>query len=281
MKLSPRYDGPSILSFDGRADDQLAPVTRQRRRMETMLGTLADDEWQSPTRCEGWTIQDVISHLVTVNSFWETSVTAGLGGEPTRFLATFDPAAHPALMVDGMRALSPQEVFDQFVATNDKFLGAVAALDEAGWSTLAETPAGHVPIRLLAAHALWDSWVHERDIAVPFGLTPEVEPDEVRSCLRYAAALGPALALTRGAPLAGEFAVVAGEPATNFVLEVGESVAVRDREATADAPCLRGGGVELVEALSIRAPLPADAPEAWYRVLEGLATTFDAELETR
>ena len=144
----------------------------------------------------------------------------------------------------------------------------------------AESPAGHVPIRLLAYHALWDSWVHERDIALPLGLAPEVEPDEVRSCLRYAAALGPALALGHGQSIVGEFAVCAREPAASFVLEVGETVAVRDGDTTTDAPCLRGGGVELVEALSIRAPLPADTPEEWYRVLNGLATTFDAELET-
>jgi uncharacterized protein (TIGR03083 family) len=281
MKLTPRYDGPPILSFDGRADDQLAPVTRQRRRMEVLLGSLSDDEWQSPTRCEGWTIQDVISHLVTVNSFWETSVTAGLAGEPTRYLATFDPAAHPPLMVDGMRGLSSREVFDQFVSTNDGFLGAVATLDESGWSALAESPAGQVTVRLLAHHALWDAWVHERDIALPLGRTPDVEPDEVRSCLRYAAALGPALAVTKGESILGEFAVAATDPVANFVVEIGESVAVRDCETRTDAPCLRGGGVELVDALSIRGSLPDDTPAEWYRVLSGLATTFDAEVETR
>jgi uncharacterized protein (TIGR03083 family) len=281
MKLSPRYDGPPILTFDGPADDQLAPVTRQRRRMEAMLAALADDEWGAPTRCDGWTIQDVISHLVTVNSFWETSVTAGLGGEPTRYLATFDPAAHPPLMVDGMRALSPHEVFDQFVSTNDGFLGAIGLLDESGWSTFAESPAGHVSIRLLAHHALWDAWVHERDIALPLGLTPPVEPDEVRSSLRYAAALGPALALSQGVSIAGEFAVVARDPDARFVVAVDESVSVRDGATATDAPCLRGGGAELVEALSIRAPLPVGTPAEWYDVLNGLASTFDAELETR
>jgi uncharacterized protein (TIGR03083 family) len=281
MKLSPRYDGPPILSFDGPAADQLAPVTRQRRRMETLLAALGDDEWQSATRCEGWTIQDVISHLVTVNSFWETSVNAGLAGEPTRYLATFDPAAHPPLMVDGMRALSPHEVFDQFVSTNDGFLGAIAALDEAGWSALAESPAGHVPIRLLAHHALWDAWIHERDIALPRGNTPAVEADEIRSCLRYAAALAPALALGHETAHLGAYAVAADDPEERFLVEVGESVSVRDVASTNGAPCLHGDAVDLVEALSIRAPLPADAPDEWYRVLNGLATVFDSDLDPR
>ena len=38
--------------------------------------------------------------------------------------------------------------------------------------------------------------------------------------------------------------------------------------------------VELVEALSLRAPLPADTPVEWRGVLNGLETVFDAEPAT-
>ena len=64
-------------------------------------------------------------------------------------------------------------------------------------------------------------------------------------------------------------------------MEVGESVSVRDVASTDGAPCLHGDAVDLVEALSIRAPLPADAPDEWYRVLNGLATVFDSDLDPR
>jgi uncharacterized protein (TIGR03083 family) len=276
VKLSPRYDLPPILSFDGPADDQFDPVARQRRRMEGLLAGLGDDQWQSATRCEGWTVQDVVSHIVTVNGFWAASVRAGLDGAPTRLLATFDPAAHPPLMVDGMRALSCRDVFDQFVASNDEFLGVLVGLDEHGWSVLAESPPGHVSIRMLAHHALWDAWVHERDIALPLGLTPPVEPDEVRSCLRYSAALGPAFALTSGSPFVGELAVSARVPDATFTVEIAESVIVRDEPSPAGVACLCGDAVELVEGLSVRAPLPTDTPAEWNRVFNGLATVFDA-----
>jgi uncharacterized protein (TIGR03083 family) len=276
VKLSPRYDGPPILEIDGPPGDQGVPVARQRRRMETLLAALTDDEWRSPSRCAGWSIQDVISHLVTVNGFWEASVRAGLAGTPTQMLANFDPAAHPPLMVEGMRALTPREVFDQFVASNDGFLGALAELDDSGWSMLAESPPGHVSIRVLAFHAIWDSWIHERDIALPLGQQPPEEPDELRSCLQYAAAIGPALTITDGHVSAGPLAVAAIDPEIRFRLEVGESVFVSRAAAPADAPCLRGSAVDLIEALSVRVPLPADAPAEWHRLLRGLATVFDA-----
>ncbi len=279
MKLTPRYDGPPIISIAGLPDDQRAPVLRQRRRLEATLADLSIEDWRSASRCDGWTVQDVVAHVVGVNAFWQGSVLAGLAGTPTRVLAGFDPAATPTLMVEPMRALTPAEVLDQFVLSNDAFLGTIAELDEPAWSMLAESPAGHVPIRLLAQHALWDCWVHERDIALPLGLTPAVEPDELLSCLRYAAALSPAFAISSGSTSVGVFAVEASNPELRFGLEVGESVAVSEGLAARDAPCLRGAAVELVEALSLRAPLPPSAPTEWRQLLSGLATAFDSELE--
>jgi uncharacterized protein (TIGR03083 family) len=279
MKLAPRYDGPVVLVIDDTPDSQLVPVTRQRRRFQAMLAELTDDQWAHASRCDGWTARDVVVHLVTVNEFWNLSVVAGAAGEPTRVLAGFDPAATPPLLVDTMRALSPGEVLDRFVATNDAFLAALAALTTDEWSMPAESPPGHVPIRLLAQHALWDSWVHERDVALPLGITPAIEPDEVASCLRYAAALSPALALTVGRVAAGGdgLAVEATDPPVRFVLDVGDSVSLRDAPFDHDAPCLRGDAVEMTEALSLRAPMAPDAPMEWTRVRGGLEAAFDAE----
>jgi uncharacterized protein (TIGR03083 family) len=280
MKLSPRYDAPPILSMEGMVDDQRVPVLHQRARLAATLVGLTDEQWRSASRCDGWTVQDVVAHLVGVNAFWRSSVSAGLAGTPTRVLDGFDPAATPPLMVGPMRTLTPAEVLDQFVSSNDALIEAIAALDDTGWSMLAETPAGHVPIRLLAQHALWDSWVHERDIALPLGLTPAVEPEEVLSCLRYAAALSPGFAISSGRACGGAFSVETSDPESRFWLEIGESVAVREGSGPHDAPCLRGGALELAEALSLRAPLPRSAPAEWRRQLAGLAAAFDSELET-
>jgi len=276
VRVSPRYDGPPIISIAGPLDDQLAPLLRQRRRLEAMLVDLDDDDWSSASRCDGWSVQDVVAHLVGVNLFWDASVRGGLAGAPTQVLAGFDPATTPALMVAAMRELAPKETLAQFVTSNDKFLNVVTDLDDAGWEALAESPAGHVPIRLVAHHALWDCWIHERDIALPLGSTPPAEPDEVASCLRYAAAVSPALAIGSGHTLAGRFAVEATDPTMCCLLSVGESVVVRDDSAPAEVPCLRGDAVTLVDALTIRAPMPPAAPPEWLGLLEGLETAFTA-----
>lgn len=276
MILVPRYDGPTILAVDGPPNDQLAPLTRQRRRMQAMLAELADHEWMFASRCAGWTVRDVVAHLVGVNSFWHRSVIAGLAGTPTRVLGGFDPATTPPMMVDWMSSLTPHEVLAEFVSTSEAFLGAVAELTDESWAAVAESPAGLVPIRLLAQHALWDCWVHERDIAVPLGILTPGEPDELRSCLQYAAAVSPVLGIGLGRSCEGVYAVDATEPDIRFVLNVAQSVSVGDGTAAADVPCLRGDAVALIEALSLRGPMPASTPIEWSQLLTGLATAFDA-----
>src|SRR4051794_18050788 len=228
MQLSPRYDGPLILVLDGPPDAAHEPAVRQRRRLEAVLTGLAPEDWARPSRCEGWTVQDVVSHLVTVNGFWAISVRSGARGEPTRYLAAFDPVATPELLVDATRGQTPESMLEGFIASNDDFIGALDELDAAGWTALAEAPPGHVPISRLAEHALWDCWVHERDVMLPLGLEPEVEADEVRVSLRYGAALSPAFALSSGAAEAAVFAVDPTDLVPAFVLDVDTEVSVRD-----------------------------------------------------
>jgi uncharacterized protein (TIGR03083 family) len=275
MRVTPRYDGPVILEIDGRLDDQLVPVTRQRRRFLAMLAELTDDQWRAPTRCDGWNAQDVAAHLVGVDGFWRMSIAAGLAGAPTQVLTNFDPASTPALLIEPMRTLPPSEVLGQLVAAVDAFLDLLASLDDAGWATPAETPPGYLPARLLAHHALWDCWVHERDIALPLGLAPAVEADEVAASLRYASALSPGFLINDGPGCEGRFAIDAHDPDIRFWLEVdGSTVHVHDGAAPDGTPCLRGDAVALTEALSIRGPLPDDAPSEWHDLIGGLATAF-------
>jgi hypothetical protein len=52
---------------------------------------------------------------------------------------------------------------------------------------------------------------------------------------------------------------------------------VSDDLAPPGVPCLRGDAVALVEALTIRAPMPPTTPPEWLELLDGLATAFTAE----
>ncbi len=148
------------------------------------------------------------------------------------------------------------------------------SLDEADWSATAEAPPGHLSISAVTHHALWDSWIHERDVLMPLGLAPDEEPDEVTAALRYAAALGPAFAVERKTGASGVLAMQATDPEVSLVVEIGDRAAVRSGTAEADL-VLRGDAVDLLEALSRRRPLDAEVPAAAAWMLDGVAEVFE------
>jgi uncharacterized protein (TIGR03083 family) len=274
MQLTPRYEGAPVLAFDPAPGDPSIPLLRQRRRLGAMLATLDDSQWAAPSRCAGWTCRDVVRHLVTVNSFWMASVEAGRRGEPTRYLTDFDPVATSAQLVGAARDGTTAELLGSYLATTDALATAFAGLDGDGWELLAEAPPGHVSLAAVALHALWDGWVHERDIALPLGLDVVVEPDEVAGSLRYVVGLGPALLATTGSERTGVFAVRAVDPDVDLVVDVGTQVVVRDGRLDGGTTTLTGGGADLLESFSLRsAPPTLPDPEAW--MLAGLARAFD------
>ena len=280
MQLAPHYGSEPILTLDGDPASIAVPAIRQLRRLAATLATFTDEQWAHPSRCEGWTTRDVILHLTPTNSYWALSVGAGLRGEPTRFLGTFDPVASPAQMVAAASPASNAEVLAAYTASVDTWAGVLASVTGDQWNAPAEAPPGHISVSAVAHHALWDSWVHERDIMLPLGLPTDEQPDEVAACLRYAAALGPALAACHGRTDQGVLAVEpTGCTATPFEVAVTDRVRVRPRGDTATVPAadlvLAGDSVQLLEAFSVRAPLPELPPTATWLV-NGLRETFDA-----
>lgn len=275
MQLSPRYDGAPIVSFAPPTADPSVPMLRQRRRLEAVLATFDDGDWSAPTRCEGWSARDVVSHLVTTNQFWTVSVTSGLAGNPTQYLAQFDPVATPAQLVESSRAQPPAEVLAALIESDEALASALTGVGGSGWATTVEAPPGHVTLHSMVLHALWDSWIHERDILVPRGEEQVVEDDEVAAALEYGVALGPAFLASTGSERAGLLAVQATDPEVQLVVELGPTVAVRPGAAPDGTPVLRGPSAELVDALSFRTPLPHPLDEADQWLLGDLAEVFD------
>ena len=107
-------------------------------------------------------------------------------------------------------------------------LGPVVALVGRGWAAPGVSPVGHVRMRALAHHALWDSWIHERDIAMPLGLPLTEDAEEMELILRYAVGLSPSFHASIGADKTGVLAVEATEPDLSLVVRAGLCVLVSE-----------------------------------------------------
>ncbi len=274
MQLNPHYGADPILVLEGDPTAILVPTVRQRQRLAATVSEFTDAEWAHPSRCAGWSSRDVIVHLDGTNFFWTQSIAGGLRGEPTRFLATFDPVTSPALSVAQSQDMSLSEVRDRFVESTKTLVALLESLGADDWTLLAEAPPGHVGISAVAHHALWDAWIHERDILLPLASDPIVEVDEVTACLRYAAALGPLLARSNGIDHRGRLALRATDPDADVLVDIGDHVVVTDEAADADL-IISGQAADLVDMLSIRRPVDQAIPSDVAWMLDGLATVFD------
>jgi hypothetical protein len=85
-----------------------------------------------------------------------------------------------------------------------------------------------------------------------------------------------AFAITAGTAIPATLGVEASDPGGRFWLEVGDCVDVHEGTPPSGSPCLRGEAIDLIEALSMRGPMPASVPPEWQNLLlGGLATVFD------
>ncbi len=276
MRVHPRYDGPPTLQYTDSPGDLAVPLLRQRRRLRAALDGLDAAQWASQSRCEEWSVRDVVAHLVGADQFWVLSATAALAGEPTRYLDGFDPVVVPAQMVEETQDQMPAEVLAAYDAGIEAFAAVVGGLDAVQWSIPAEGPPGHVALHVMVRHALWDAWVHERDILLPLGMRQAEERDETQACLEYVAALGPAFLAASGSSRTGTLAVLGTDPTTRVIVHLGETVTVSTENVPPGAVVLEGPSVALVEALSLRGPFPCTVGDEDRWLVNGLATVFDS-----
>lgn len=277
MELQPRYvdAGDPVIQLVEVDDDVREAAVRQRRRGVEALRSLSDEQWRSPSRCDGWSVKDVAGHLTSTNGFWVASIRGGLAGEPTRYLANFDPKATPAAIAAAVAAEPAEKTFADLEASTEEVCRTIEALSDDDLSVLAEAPPGHVSIEAVVHHALWDSWIHERDMLLPLGDDVPVVAEEVRSTLRYALALSPAFVAWQHPGTTGATGVVATDPDLEMTARISDDCVIVTSEAPpADALTLRGTAVELAEFLSVRAPYGGEIPDDQAWMLTGLATAF-------
>ena len=275
MKIRPRYGADPLITYEGDPAAVATPAVRQRLRLAQTLAAFGPAEWDAPSRCAGWTNRDVVVHLVSTNRWWVHSISEARHGRPTEMLTDFDPVATPAALVADAGDLPPAEALDAYVRSTRKLADLLDSLTGHEWTMPCESPLGHLSVSASVRHALWDAWVHERDIILGLGLVPAVEPDEVDSALRCVAALGPAFGLLLGD--LGErrlrATVTTQDPSVGFTIEADRAVRViADIHLTAPV-AVRGSTVDVLEGLSLRTSL--DLEPQWRWLTAGLKRSFE------
>ena len=132
-------------------------VHAERTRLIDDLADLPDAAWSTPSLCGGWTVHDVLTHLL------DTATTSRLGFARRMIATRFDFDGDNDLGIARERRGSP-------AATLDAMRAAVP---------LTLTPLAPRPTRLVEA------FVHGEDIRRPLGIDAAYPPDVVADALAY------------------------------------------------------------------------------------------------
>ena len=152
----------------------LSALGGQHAELDALLEPLDDAGWERPTRCEGWTVADVVLHLAQTDELALASAQ-GRFSEGLDVLAggldqqgNVDDGA--AAIVASERGLANGEVLQRWRSAAAALREALAASDphlRVVWVS------GQLSTQTLATTRLAECWIHTGDVAGALGVVQE------------------------------------------------------------------------------------------------------------
>ncbi|HLM62825.1 MAG TPA: maleylpyruvate isomerase family mycothiol-dependent enzyme [Acidimicrobiales bacterium] len=235
---------------DDTSETTAAALAEQQEALTDLLVALDAADWAHPSRCEGWSVADVVLHLAQTDEMALASVEGRFAEEVDGLTAGLGQAADvdegADLMVARERGGPPAAILERWRS------GAAAlrrALDAVDPHTRVTWVAGELSARTLATTRLAETWIHGDDIALPLG-RPLPPGDRLRHVARLAWRTLPYAFARAGRTLAGPVAFSLRGPG-------GEPWELAPEGGTDPATVVRGDGVELC-LVAARRVEPAD-----------------------
>lgn len=207
-------DAPDERHLEG--FDPYDALDAEAARVEALLRAMAEDErddvWDRPSRCEGWSVRDVVAHLAATEEYHH----ACLDGRVQEYIADGLAAGYTGLDdfnqggIDGRRDTPVAAVVDEWAAADAETRRRLRERDGGD----IDSTVGPYPLRWQAFHVAMELATHADDMALP------VTPDEAADRLAWRVAFS-RFALTEKDPSA---VVEDAEGGTHVVLGDVDSV---------------------------------------------------------
>jgi uncharacterized protein (TIGR03083 family) len=152
-------------------EDVLAGLFASWDAIDALLAVLSDAQWQRPTSLPGWTVHDVVAHVVGTELM--------LAGTPTpevdvagRDYVHNDIGALNERWVEHLRSESAASLLAAFRDITARRKEMLTAMPEQEWNTVTFTPAGPDSYGRFMRVRIFDCWMHEHDIRDAVGRPP-------------------------------------------------------------------------------------------------------------
>jgi len=140
----------------GALDDTWTSIDRVLRpRPETAYDAL--------TACPGWSVRDVVSHLLGFELMMQGAPVPTHEGPWPEYVMNPIGELNEAF-VEAHRREPGVAVLDQFKSASATSLARLRALDDAGWEKIGWSPEGERPYHRFQETRVLDSWIHLQDI---------------------------------------------------------------------------------------------------------------------
>ncbi|MDR7171317.1 uncharacterized protein (TIGR03083 family) [Nocardia kruczakiae] len=140
--------------------DALAELTRG----------LDEDRWRLPSPLPGWTVFDVLAHVVAIESMLLGEPLPQVDSDVRAFdHVRNDTGALNEIWLESLRPLRGDDLLRRFTEVTGRRRAALAAVDEAAWAADIQSPIGVVPYGRFMRVRLFDCWMHQLDITDALG----------------------------------------------------------------------------------------------------------------
>jgi uncharacterized protein (TIGR03083 family) len=133
--------------------------------IDALLAGLSEEDWQTPTSLPGWTVHDVVAHVVGTEMMLAGTPTPEADGDVTaRQHVHNNIGALNERWVEHLRADSPAELLAKFRDITARRKAMLSAMPVEEWNTVTFTPAGPDSYGRFMRVRIFDCWMHEHDI---------------------------------------------------------------------------------------------------------------------
>jgi uncharacterized protein (TIGR03083 family) len=158
-----------------------------------LLGGLSEQDWRVPSVLPGWSVQDVVAHMIGTESWLDGQAVPEPERDPMDLPHVRNEiAARNECWVLAIRPQAPGQVLERFLSITERRLGVLRAMTDEEFYRQAWTPAGEDTYARFMRIRLFDCWLHEQDIRATLGRPghdagpcAEMALDEVASAVGF------------------------------------------------------------------------------------------------